>query len=277
MAPCELASPDAMPELLYGRERRERLRTTGCNVILRPPNSLIWDDRLPEGKKGTVAELNASLERLDGLRAVEINVSGPFLRSKIAWKLATYQHALLHRIVALIDGVAVAWNARSTLAAILTARAFMETYAIMADFEKQVERFLCSEDLHQLDTLAQNGIFATRDPELCDDVPDVKAKNILTFIDKLDTQCSGFRKHYDILSERCHPNAMGHNSMFSILDRSTGTVRYTDEREPQHNGRLILTAIGILPAVESIMAHLDERIREVSDLQHRISPAAAQS
>ena len=39
-----------------------------------------------------------------GLRAVEINVSGKFLRSKIAWKLATYQHALLHRLVALMNG-----------------------------------------------------------------------------------------------------------------------------------------------------------------------------
>jgi hypothetical protein len=42
------------------------------------------------------------------LRAVEINVSGKFLRSKIAWKLATYQHVLLHRLVALMDGAAVA-------------------------------------------------------------------------------------------------------------------------------------------------------------------------
>ena len=60
------------------------------------PTYLIWDDRLTERDKRLVGDLNGSLDRLSGLRAVEINVSGKFLRSKIAWKLATYQHALLH-------------------------------------------------------------------------------------------------------------------------------------------------------------------------------------
>jgi len=44
--------------------------------------------------------LALALRPLNGLRAVEINVSGKFARSKIAWKLATYQHILLHRLIA---------------------------------------------------------------------------------------------------------------------------------------------------------------------------------
>jgi hypothetical protein len=54
------------------------------------------------------------------LRPVEINVSGKFARSKIAWKLATYQHVLLHRLVANMDGAAVACNNRCTLSAMLS-------------------------------------------------------------------------------------------------------------------------------------------------------------
>jgi hypothetical protein len=50
-------------------------------------------------------------------------VFGKFRRSKIAWKVASYQHVLLHRIVALMDGAAVAWNSRSTLSCMLSARA----------------------------------------------------------------------------------------------------------------------------------------------------------
>jgi len=68
----------------------------------------IWDDRLTEADKTLIGGLNASVVRLSGLRAVEINVSGKFVRSKIAWKLATYQHVLLHRLIALIDGAAAA-------------------------------------------------------------------------------------------------------------------------------------------------------------------------
>jgi hypothetical protein len=58
-------------------------------MSLKEPTHLEWDDRLAESDKKLVGRLNASLDRLSGLRAVEINVSGKFLRSKIAWKLAT--------------------------------------------------------------------------------------------------------------------------------------------------------------------------------------------
>src|ERR1700736_1240230 len=120
-------------------------------MTLRSPTAILPDDRLTEADRELVADLSASLDRLDGLRAVEINVSGQFARSKIAWKLVTYEHALLHRIVALMDGVAVAWNGRSTLSAILTARAFMETLAVMFVFEQRVRVLFNAEDLSGLD------------------------------------------------------------------------------------------------------------------------------
>jgi len=81
---------------------------------LREPRALIWDDRLTNDDKAFVATLNEALRQLSEKRAVEITVSGPLARSKIAWKLVSYQHALLHRIVALIDGAAIARNNRST-------------------------------------------------------------------------------------------------------------------------------------------------------------------
>jgi hypothetical protein len=79
-------------------------------MSLKEPTHLAWDARLSEADKKLIGDLNASLDRLSGMRAVEINVSGKFLRSKIAWNLATYQHVLLHRLVALMDGAAVAWS-----------------------------------------------------------------------------------------------------------------------------------------------------------------------
>jgi hypothetical protein len=241
-------------------------------MSLKEPTHFTWDDRLTDADKETVSELNASLDRLNGLRAVEITVSGKFLRSKIAWKLATYQHALLHRLVALMDGAAVAWNNRCTLSCMLSARAFMETFAVMAEFERRVARLLKEEDLGGLDALAQNGIFASRDPEWIKENPETQAISVLTYIDKFDKRAEGFRGHYDILSERCHPNSLGHNFMFSKLDRSDGTVRYCDEREPERNGQMILAALAPLPLAESIMTRLDELIEKVSDLHHRVAP-----
>jgi hypothetical protein len=194
-----------------------------------------------------IADLGASAARLASLRAAEINVSGPFAQSKIAWKLAVYQHALLHRIVALMEGATVAWNSSCTLSAILSARALMESIAVMAGLERRVADLLSREDLGELDTFAMRATYASRDPEWIRDFPESKAVNVLTYIDQFDKRAPGFRKHYDILSERCHPNSLGHNFMFATLDRSDGTVRFTEEREPGRNGQMILAALAPLP------------------------------
>lgn len=246
-------------------------------MSLKEPIHFIWDDRLTEADKKLVGDLNTSLDHLSGLRAVEINVSGKFARSKIAWKLATYQHVLLHRLIALVDGAAVGWNGRCTLSAMLSVRALMETIAVMAEFERRVERLLKEEDLAGLDAVAQNGIFASRDEEWIKDNPKTAAISVLTYIDKFDKRAEGFRGHYDVLSERCHPNALGHNFMFSQLDRTDGTVRFCDEREPARNGQMILAALVPLPLVESLSSQLDRLIEKVSELHHRIAPVGGRA
>jgi len=233
---------------------------------------LKWDERLTEADKALVAELNASLDGLNRGRAVEINATGPFLRSKIAWKLAVYQHALLHRIVALMDGAAVAWNNACTLSAILSARALMETIAVMADFEDRVGELLTSEDFGALNALVERGTFASRDPEWINEFPDTKAVNALTYVNKFDKQAPGFRGHYDILSERCHPNSLGHNFMFAELDTSDASVCFSDERYPERNGQMILAALAPLPLVESMMTRLADLTMKVADLHHRKHP-----
>jgi hypothetical protein len=233
---------------------------------------LLWDERLTEADKAQVAELNGALERINERRAIEINVSGHFARSKIGWKLAVHQHGLLHRVVALMDGTAVAWNNRCTLSAILSARALMETLAVMAVFADRVADSFAAEDLGTLDALAQQGTFSSRDPEWLKEAPETKAVNVLTYIDKFDKRAPGFRGHYDILSERCHPNSLGHNFMFSRLDRSDGPVRFFDERHPERNGQMILAGLAVFPLVETMMNQLDDLIPKVSDLHHRIAP-----
>jgi hypothetical protein len=239
---------------------------------LKRPTALIWDDRLPSADKEAIAKLNASTDRLDGRRAIEINVSGPFARSKIAWKFATYQHALLHRIIALLDGAAVAWNNRCTLSAILSARALMETIAAMSHFERAIAVLLKHEDLGGLDAYAKRGTFASRDPEWLKDFPDTMAINAQTYVDKFDRRAPGFKGHYDLLSERAHPNSLGHNFMFSELDTSDGSTSYCDERSPERNAQMILAALFPLPLVESMMDRLDALIVQVSEVHHRLWP-----
>jgi hypothetical protein len=211
------------------------------------------------------------------MRAVEINISGPFAKSTIAWKLAGYQHALLHRIIALLDGVAIGWNNQSTLGAMLCARAVMETLAVMAAFERSVKDLRARKDLSGLDALAQNGTFASRDPEWLSEFPDLKATNVATYVAKFDEKVvKGFRAHYDRLSERCHPNSLGHNFMFAKLDREEGTTRYSDDTEPVRNAKLVMTAIAPVSLVESLMKQLDASVLEVAEFHQRVGPVRRQ-
>jgi hypothetical protein len=148
----------------------------------------------------------------------------------------------------------------------------METVAVMSALETRISSFLSKQDLGGLDDLAQNGLFASRDPEMTNDTPQIKAKNVLTYVDAFDKRAPGFRGHYDILSERCHPNSLGHNFMFSKLDRSNGSVSFLEEREPERNGQMVFAALAVLPLVESMMSRLDDLIRKVSDFHHSVAP-----
>jgi hypothetical protein len=263
--------PDA-DRWLFGATWMDPTDEGEAETYLRQPQPLTWDERLAEKDKALIGELNAALNRLNERRAIEINVAGPFARSKIAWKLAVHQHGLLHRLIALMDGAAVAWNNRCTLSAILTARALMETTAVMSALADRVADLLANEDLSALDALAEHGTFSSRDIEWLKEAPEAKAVNVLTYIDRFDKRAEGFRGHYDILSERCHPNAFGHTFMFAKLDQSNGSVRFVDEREPERNGQMILAALAVFPLVESLMNRLDELIVKVSDLHHRVAP-----
>ncbi len=240
---------------------------------LKAPTELQWDDRLPAKERAAFATWNACIARLNEARAVEINLSGPFLKSKIAWKLATYQHALLHRVVALADGVAVNWNGRSVLGAMLCARALMETIAMLSFVERSAAALYEREDLGGLDALGQKGTFATRDDELLKEFPESKATNILTYVKRFDEKIlPGFSEHYDRLSDRCHPNASGYYFMFAKLNRDEGRTSYSDDAAPQRHAGLILAALAVIPLVESMNVRMNALVMKVADLQHRLAP-----
>jgi hypothetical protein len=87
-------------------------------TMLKEPHALIWDHRLREDDQKLVAELNTTLQNLSGLRAIEITVSGPFARSKIAgnWLLISksFSIELSHWLMARQQhGIAVVPSVRS--------------------------------------------------------------------------------------------------------------------------------------------------------------------
>ncbi|OWK18445.1 hypothetical protein AJ88_05180 [Mesorhizobium amorphae CCBAU 01583] len=136
----------------------------------------------------TVGEINAVIARLSERRKTEVRIVAPLDRSKLAWKIAVYQQAILYRIVMLATGVAQCWNSGNLLTSVLAARAFVETIAVLQDFEIRLSALLETEDLTAIDSLVMNRTFANRDTIMLEHNPQHQAINILTFIDKLDSQ-----------------------------------------------------------------------------------------
>ena len=241
---------------------------------MQSPTPFVWDDRLPEEDRETIKKLNAAVQSLEGQRAVEINVAGPFARSKVAWKLAAYQHALLHRIVALLDGTALSFNHRNTLVAVLAARAFMETFAVFAEFETQAKALLIGEDIADWTTLAQNGLFATRDGEFLEAYPGAKAINVLGYIDKFDRKAEGFGVTTIDLANSAIPTRRAMLTYFGTGPRRRSIFR--GGLDSARHAHMIIAAIVAVHLVEPMMTRLDDTIVAVADYHHKIAPIRSQ-
>lgn len=218
-------------------------------------------------------DINAALARLSARRKEEIWVTGPLARSKLAWKITGYQQALLYRIVMLAMGAAETWNSGNLLTTILAGRALVETVAVLHNFTQKIAELLRKEDLPGIDALVMKGTFASRDGQWLEAYPETQAVNVVTLIDRLDRRgLKGIRNHYDMLSERCHPNSMGHHQLFASTDKSDGTVRFSVEKRGSGERQSVIASALLLPFVEQMMDELDQAILSTADLQHRLDP-----
>ncbi|WP_105429962.1 hypothetical protein [Neorhizobium sp. T6_25] len=163
---------------------------------LKEPARFIWDDRLSPEDKGAVDDINRIVSRLSDSRAIEINIAGPFLRSKMAWKLAVYSQGLQHRIVHLADAVAICWNNKSALGTFLAGRAIIETVATISLLKDRTVTHLATKDLAALNGILDSSTFATR-RVLVIEYPEIAAQNVMTVIGKL---AGSFRVYWLTLS-----------------------------------------------------------------------------
>jgi hypothetical protein len=178
-------------------------------------------------ERSDAEQFNAVLARLFQRRKPNIAIDGERAKSKLAWKAATYAEAVLYRVVALADGAAQNWNDGNVLCAILAGRALIETIALFLDVEGRLESEVAAESLAAIEKTLTSSIFASRLEDWLKDVGMEKATNVLTVIDKLDKLIPGVRRHCDLLSERAHPNYLGHSAFFSARDKSTFVTAYS--------------------------------------------------
>lgn len=176
----------------------------------------------------------------------------------------------------LADGCAAAWNAGNFLAAVLCARAIMETAAVLYDFHARLRALCEAGDFSAVDDLVMNRIFSTRLTDWEDQGAGVKAVNILTVVEKVDKDIKGTFCHYEYLSEMCHPNSLGHNLMFGNLNCDTGVVSLSDvaSLDKAHFSH-VFGAFFLINLVELYLQKIDTLLPCVAELSEAYKQRAA--
>jgi len=242
-------------------------KLTGFNSSVIKTAGENWDD---------VRRFNRVLFRLDKRRAMSVVVKDKFAASKLAWKAAVLQQVLLYRCVGLGSGCAKMWNFGNVLCSVLAARALLETIALTLDFEANLQMYVAEKDFGKTDELITLHTFSTRSESMLTELPELKAENVLNYVDRLEKMMPGIRGHYEFLSEWCHPNSSGHYFTFASLDKTTGTVSFSNQK--LHGKDLLNTILAVyvmLGLIESVMERLDKLIRTIAQIHSEAHPVKA--
>src|SRR6266404_7681002 len=136
--------------------------------------------------------------------------------------------------------------------------------APVADLKKHI----AAGDMDTVDALVTNRTFATRDKEWLHKNPESDAINVLTWVDRLDKrEANGVRGHYDRMSERCHPNYLGHHQMFSKLDTSSGTTTFSETKNISAHRDVVIGAVILVLLDEHCIDRLDDDIDRLVEIQ----------
>lgn len=229
-------------------------------------------DKVPADHRADIADINKQLAALAARRLAAIDqIDEPHCRSKTSWKVAVLSNAILFRFITLAEGAALSWNHDNYLSAVLNGRAMVETAAFYWHFVRDFERSAKVNDFGGVDDAASYGLFATRDEELLRDRPELKAQ-ILKSIDVAEKEIPGFRRHYEGLSEFCHPNSFGHRGLFSSIDKATGITTF-QSRGGESFIHAIKCALGTSALIEVGLNRADRLIPIFAAAHHATHPS----
>ena len=174
---------------------------------------------------------DAPLTSADCGRLEELNRLMPQLREalrpKLGWSSAgpagfnveVYAQFMLHRLLALADGSAAAWNARNGLASAILARAVLESVAVWVKVTKDAERHIAERGYDDYDKLIARIFFGKKNESSLGasptQAPALSPIHVLTAMNTLEKEYAGVRGTYDDLCEIAHPNG---ESLFAISD-----------------------------------------------------------
>ncbi|MET4153838.1 hypothetical protein [Bradyrhizobium sp. RT7b] len=205
---------------------------------------------------------NIAMARLQARKVSQISYEVPTQLGFCCRWIAIYTQAHIRRGLSLLaSGIDEIGRGR-TLAAALCARALLEDAALLFTFNRDVLPLLDQRDVEGLDRLIIPRALATRNQrEIERHGEEVRARNILTAIDKMAREHPNVRPVYDELSEVCHPNSLGVLWHFSEIT-GEGDVAFDDGQRMRDPALHHLIFCGLVFATEEVAIERIERLIE---------------
>jgi hypothetical protein len=156
--------------------------------------------------------------RLNDRKVTIITYDEPtHIRFCCRWVSIFLQAHIRRGLSLLTSGAREIKNGRPLVAAFCS-RGLLEDAAVLWGFNREMLPLLEKRDVDRIDALVFPKVFASRRPKDIEELGDeVRARNILTAIDKMTVDHPNVRAIYDELSEVCHPNSLGVFSHFTDL------------------------------------------------------------
>lgn len=207
--------------------------------------ALTWDD---------VQLIARVLDRLKSMRREEVALGGDESEAFVGWMIDALGQAHLHRCIALAEGCIENWNRGAALPALLCARALLETAAFLFDLQRQLTIKRDDGGYSEMGALAMARTFATRDKARVNEKPAFLAKSVLSSIQSISAVEPLAVELYELLSEVCHPNHLGH-AIFGAYNSTSRRVEFNGEHADVYF-QGVLHALQMLVHVETALVAL---------------------
>jgi hypothetical protein len=118
----------------------------------------------------------------------------------------------------------------------LLTRAAVETAAALWYLSTKIKAALKAEEIGDIDQYLMSLSLGSK-AENREGLP--KAINVITFVNYVEKEVEGFRRHYDELSEYAHPNYLGTTGLYSRRHVENTTVSYGENPRASNAARTI--------------------------------------
>jgi len=182
-----------------------------------------------------LAEAREQLRQLEAALPDGVDGYGLSQRCKLPFKVLWYREAMFWRTVQLGKSALENFDKDKLVSAILLTRATVETCAALWFLSVKLKASIESRAAASIDPDLMRLLMGSKVDQ--DILP--PPVNVLSFVDRVEKDIPGFRRHYDRLSEFAHPNWAGTAYVFSKPEPGSGIARFGEQIRGAENVRTI--------------------------------------